>query len=123
MRKRLPSALGIAVILALCLPFMLSCATNATPKRAAYTTISDVDAGVKAAMGAFNDRYQAGLQTEGQRTQVLAAYVIYQKAAHVAVSVGQDLGQPANGLQIANDAAGPLLNLIASFLPSKGATP
>lgn len=91
------------------------CATNATAQRKAYTSIADVAEGVNAAMKAFNALYQAGTVDEAARTKVLDAYKIYQKGALLAVSVGKDLGQDANALKIASDAAWPLLDLIATI--------
>jgi hypothetical protein len=112
-------ALLVVLSMAAC---FYGCATTATPARKAYTTLSDVDAAAKATMGVFNTQYQAGQRTEDQRTQVLAAYAKYQKAALLALTVAQDVTQSANALKIANDAIAPLLDLIASFTP-KGATP
>lgn len=91
------------------------CATNATAQRKAFTSIADVAEGVSAAMKAFNALYQSGTVGEDARTKVLDAYKIYQKGALLAVSVGKDLGQDANALKIATDAAWPLLDLIATI--------
>lgn len=118
-RKVRLTPLALVVVL---LALSAGCASTATPARKAYTTLSDVDAAAKATMGVFNTQYQAGQRTEGQRTQVLAAYAKYQKAALLAMTVAQDVTQSANALKIANDAIAPLLDLIASFTP-KGATP
>jgi hypothetical protein len=114
-------AVGAALLVVL-LAISAGCASTATPARKAYTTLSDVDAAAKATMGVFNTQYQAGQRTEDQRTQVLAAYAKYQKAALLAATVAQDVTQSASALKIANDAIAPLLDLIASFVP-KGATP
>ena|ERR1035437_326639 len=105
--------LSLVVLIALALS--AGCAHLATPARKAYTTLSDVDAAAKATMGVFNTQYQAGQRTEDQRTQVLAAYAKYQKAALLALTVAQDVTQSANALKIANDAVNPLLDLIGSF--------
>jgi hypothetical protein len=110
----------LAFVGALAIALALGCATGSTPARKAYTTLSDVDAAAKATMGVFNTQYQAGQRTEAQRTQVLAAYAKYQKAALLALTVAQDVTQSASALKIANDAVAPLLDLIASFVPAKG---
>lgn len=118
-KKRLPSALGIAVILALCLPFMFGCASTATPARKVFTTISDATAGATAAMDAFNDRYQAGLQTEADRTKALAYWADFQTAAHVAGLIAKDPARTADPVAVMSDAATRLIQLLAQLLPAK----
>ena len=117
-RLRLPSAIGVAVLLAVTLAYANGCKTTATPARKAYTTISDAVSGAQAAMGAFNDRYQSGLQTEADRTKALAYYADFQALARTAVTLSKDVTQQANALQIASDAAGNLLALLAQLLPA-----
>ena len=97
----------------------MGCATGATPARKAFVSISDADAAVKAAMGAFNDRYQAGLQTEADRTKVLTGYAVYQTTANAAVTLAKDVTQQANALTVATDAANAVLALIAQLIPVK----
>jgi pyruvate-formate lyase-activating enzyme len=117
--RRAAAALSVMLLLgSVVLPAIFvttGCATNATAQRKAYTSIADVAEGVNAAMKAFNALYQAGTVDEAARTKVLDAYKIYQKGALLAVSVGKDLGQDANALKIATDAAWPLLDLIATI--------
>jgi hypothetical protein len=122
-RLRLPSAIGVAVLLAVTLAYANGCKTTATPARKAYTTISDAVSGAQAAMGAFNDRYQAGLATEAQRTKALGYYADFQAVARTAVTLSQDVTQQANALQIASDAANNLLALLAQLLPSSSPVP
>lgn len=116
--RKAPSAVGIAVILALALTYAAGCASTATPARKQFTAISDAAEAVKTAMQVFNTQYQAGKATEQQRTQVLKTYAIYQKAALDGVAAVR-AGKPVDGLAMVNNAALPLLDLIASF----GATP
>jgi len=107
-------ALGVAIQV---IPLaMTGCATNATAARKGFTTLSNAAEAVKTAMLVFNDRYKAGQQTEEQRTSVLKAYAIYQHAA-LQASVDFEAGNKLNALQMINDAALPLLDLIASFKP------
>ncbi len=117
-RFRLPSVLGIAVLLAVSLANANGCKSTATPARKAYTTISDAVSGAQAAMGAFNSQYQLGLATEAQRTKALGYYADFQAVARTAVTLSQDVTQQANALQIASDAANNLLALLAQLLPA-----
>jgi hypothetical protein len=117
--KRALRSIALALALVLVAPVAViattGCATGATVQRKAFVTLSDVAEGARTGMLAFNSRYQAGLQTEAQRVQVLAAYAKYQKSMLLAESVAKDITQNANALQIANDAVAPLLDLIASL--------
>jgi rhamnose utilization protein RhaD (predicted bifunctional aldolase and dehydrogenase) len=120
-RFRLPSALGIAVLLAVSLAYANGCKSTATPARKAYTTISDAVSAAQQAMLAFNDRYQSGLATEAQRTKALGYYADFQAVARTAVTLSKDVTQQANALQIASDAASNLLALLAQLLPTAAA--
>jgi hypothetical protein len=108
------NTLGVAVILAVTLAYSAGCATNATPARKQFTTISDAAEAVKTAMLVFNSQYQAGKATEQQRTQVLKTYAIYQTAALDGAAAAR-AGKPVDGLAMVNNAALPLLDLLASF--------
>jgi rhamnose utilization protein RhaD (predicted bifunctional aldolase and dehydrogenase) len=120
-RFRLPSALGIAVLLAVSLAYANGCKSTATPARKAYTTISDAVSAAQQAMLTFNDRYQSGLATEAQRTKALGYYADFQAVARTAVTLSKDVTQQANALQIASDAASNLLALLAQLLPTAAA--
>ena len=114
MRKFLtPIALVVGLLLA------FGCASGSTPTRKAYTSISDAVAGVDAAMGAFNDRYQAGLQTEADRTKVLAAYAEFQSLVHAAEAIAKDPNRTSDPVALVSDAA---INL-AALITSLKATP
>jgi hypothetical protein len=106
----------LALVLAI---LIVGCASNATPMRKIYVTISDATAGATAAMGAFNDRYQNGLQTEADRTKVLAYWADFQATAHAAETLAKDITQQASALTIASDAASKLIALIAALVPAK----
>jgi hypothetical protein len=110
-------AVSLLVVL-FTLAAIVGCA-GMSPQRVAYNTLDDVAVAVNQGMQAFNERYQAGLQTEAQRTQVLAAYATYQKGMAVAISVSKDATQKQNAVTIATDAAAPLLELIAQLTPKK----
>jgi rhamnose utilization protein RhaD (predicted bifunctional aldolase and dehydrogenase) len=117
-RLRLPSAIGVAVLLAVSLAYANGCSSTATPARKAYTTISDAVSAAQQAMLAFNAQYQAGLATEAQRTKALGYYADFQATARTAVTLSKDVTQQANALQIASDAASNLLALLAQLLPA-----
>ena len=124
MRHR-PLSLVAALVLGLSLggaigvPLVTTgCASTATPARRQFTAISDAAEAVRTAMLVFNSQYQSGKATELQRTQVLKTYAIYQKAALDGVAA-ERAGNPVDGLKMVNDAALPLLDLLASF----GGTP
>ena len=113
--KRSLSPLALVVILAL---LSAGCASTATPARKSFTTMSDAAEAVKTGMQIFNQRYQAGLESETHREQVLATYAIYQKAALQAVA-DMKAGRSVDALKLINEAALPLLNLLGMF----GGTP
>jgi len=116
-RFKVPSAIGIAVLLAVSLAYANACSSTATPARKAYTTIDDAVTAAQQAMKGFNDQYQNGLATEAQRTKALAYYADFQATARMAVTLSKDVTQQASALQIASDAAANLLALLAQLLP------
>jgi hypothetical protein len=103
--------------------FALGCATNATTARKGFTTISDATAGATAAMKAFNDRYQAGLQTEADRTLALGAWVAFQGLAHSAEVIAKDPNRTADPVAVASDAAAQLIAFIATLTQKKSELP
>ena len=113
--KRLGSLLLALLIVGLSLGGAMGCATGATPARKGYTTISDVTAAATAVMKAFNERYQAGLQTEADRTKVLAGWAEFQSLMHAAEAVAKDPNRTADPLALANDAIANLVFLINSL--------
>lgn len=113
----------LAFVGTLALALALGCASGSTPMRKGYTTISDATAGAKAAMGAFNDRYQAGLQTEADRTLALQAWATFQAAVHVAETIAKDPNRTADPMAVASDAAAKLITFLAALLPKKTEIP
>lgn len=93
----------------------LGCASGATPARKTYTTISDTVAAGTAAMKVFNERYQAGLQTEADRTKVLAGWASFQSTIHFAEALAKDPNRVSDPVALASDAVAQLLNLIATL--------
>ena len=112
--KRLGSLFLALLIVGLSLGGAIGCASGATPARKGYTTISDVTAAATAAMKVFNDRYQNGLQTEADRTKVLAGWAEFQSLMHAAEAVAKDPNRTADPLALANDAVTNLVLLINS---------
>ena len=106
-----------AIILVLA---FMGCASS-TPARIAYNTIDGAVDGAQAAMKAFNERYQAGLQTEEDRTRALAAYADFQTTARLARQLATDITQKASAITVASDATAALLDLLAKLLPKKTA--
>jgi hypothetical protein len=94
---------------------LLGCASGATPMRKTYTTLSDVATAATQAMKAFNDRYQNGLQTEEDRTKVLAGWKLFQDSMHVAESLAKIPGHESNPILVGSDALASLLELIATL--------
>jgi hypothetical protein len=118
-QKRLPF---LALFLVLFLPFALfGCASGSTPARVAYNSIDGAVSGAQAAMSAFNERYQAGLQTEADRTKALTYYADFQATARLAATLAKDITQQQTALTIASDAAAKLIQLLAQVLPKKAA--
>lgn len=93
----------------------VGCASNATPQRKAYTTIDDTVAAAMAGMKAFNERYQAGLQTEEDRTKVLAGWASFQSSIRFAEALAKDPNRASDPVALATDAVAQLLNLIATL--------
>jgi hypothetical protein len=116
--KRALRSIALALTLVLVAPVAViattGCATTATPARKSFTAISDAAAAVTTAMQVFNSQYQAGKATELQRTQVLKTYAIYQQSALAAVDAERN-GRSVDALLMVNNAALPLLDLLASF--------
>jgi hypothetical protein len=102
------------IVLAL-LVVLVGCATTATPQRKAYATISDAVAGATAAMGVFNDRYQQGLQTEADRTKVLAGWKEFQSLVHAAEAIAKDPNRTSDPVALVSDGVANLVALIASL--------
>jgi hypothetical protein len=119
--KQILRAISLALVLSLVtagtagvVVTSVGCASTATPARKQFTAISDAAAAVTTAMQVFNSQYQAGKATELQRTQVLKTYAIYQQSALAAVDAERN-GRPVDALLMVNNAALPLLDLLASF--------
>lgn len=93
----------------------MGCATNATPARKAYVSIADTVAAGTAAMQAFNERYQNGLQTEADRTKVLAGWEAFRAQVHFAEALAKDPNRVSDPVSLASDAVAQLLSLIATL--------
>jgi hypothetical protein len=87
--------------------------------RKAYTTISDATAAATAVMQAFNERYQAGNQTEADRTLALQAWSAFQATAHVAELIAKDPNRTADPLAVISDAVAKLTTTVAAIVPKK----
>jgi len=98
----------------------VGCASS-TPARISYNSIDGAVEGVQAAMRAFNDRYQQGLQSEEDRTKALAYYADFQATARLAIQLAKDISQKESALTVASNAATKLIQLLAQILPKKTA--
>lgn len=110
-----PPGFHAAIALLVVVASLVGCATTATPQRKAYTSIDDTVAAAKAAMQVFNERYQNGLQTEEDRTKVLAAWASFQSTIRFAETLAKDPNRTSDPVAVATDAVGQLLNLIATL--------
>ena len=117
------NAVGVAVVLAVAMTYAVGCATHATTARKGFTTISDATAGATAAMKAFNERYQAGLQTEADRTLALQAWATFQTSARAAEAIAKDPNRTADPVAVASDAAAQLIAFIATLAQKKSELP
>lgn len=115
LRSRIVSLLVVTALL-MGVVAASGCKTT-TPARISYNTIDGAVEGVQTAMRAFNSRYQTGLQSEAERTKVLAAYDIFQASARLATVAARDVSQHQKAVTVAIDAAADLILLIDVLTP------
>lgn len=96
--------------IALVLAILIGCASGATPARKTYTAIADVESAVLTAMNVFNARYQAGQQTEADRTKALQLYADWQVVGQTAEAMAQQASTQASALTTATAGLSALLN-------------
>lgn len=125
--KRHSASAGACFVGLLTALVLVSCASGATPKRAAYVTIDDATTAVQAGMTAFNEVYQAKVivpplgrpLNNDDRDKALAIYAKYQKAAELATLIlkGTVAGDPTTAI---GDVSAAAVDAIAALAKLRG---
>jgi hypothetical protein len=105
---------SIAVLVLLC--FLAACASG--PERISYTSINGAVDAVQTALKAWHEGfYQPGLKVDPtkwntRRDAIGDKYAAFQKSAHLAATLAQDVSQRETAIKTISDAAADLIALI-----------